>query len=88
MIAHYIYYRGTRFARIVKIGEGVTEPGTQMKETGSGLTGHARIAIGSPGTNAFKQTQDGPHAGDPVERCYELHLGSAGVHKTYVDPAV
>ena len=74
-----------RLLRVVQIGEPVAEPGAEMKQRARGLAGHAVIAVGGAGDDAFEQAQHATHAFDFVESGDEMHFGSAGIGEADVD---
>jgi hypothetical protein len=50
-----------------------------MQQRGSGLTGHARVAVSGTSHYAFEQTQDAMHAGNAIERRHKVHFRRAGI---------
>ena len=60
-------------------------PGPRCSSVAAGRTGHAAVAVGRAGGDAFEQREDRAHLGDVVERGDELHLRCTRVREAHVD---
>ena len=87
MFADDAHHGRSRFARVVEVGEGVSEAGAEMEERRGGLAESARVAVGRTGTDAFEETEYAAHATHTVQRGHEMHLRGARIHETGVDAA-
>ena len=76
-----------RLARVVQVGEPVAETGPEVQQRGRGPIGHAPVAVGRAGRDAFEEREHAAHLGHGVERGHEVHLRGAGIHEAGVDAA-
>ena len=53
----------------------------------AGRSGHAPVAVGRAGGDAFEQREHAAHLGHRVERGHEVHLRRARIHEAGVDSA-
>ena len=60
-------------------------PGPRCSSVAAGLVGHAAVAVGRAGRDAFEQREHRAHLGHVVERGDELHLRGARVGEADVD---
>ena len=88
MVADDVDDRCRGASRVVQVGETVREPGPQVQQRARRLAGHAAVAVGGAGRDAFEKAQDGTHPGDRVDRRDEMHLRCARVAEADLDSAV
>ncbi len=88
VITDNIHYRHFAFARVVQVGQAVTQTTTEMEQGGGGFIRHTGIAVGGTGGNAFEQCQHSAHARFAVERGNKVHFAGARVSKTDVDTGI
>ena len=86
LVADDVDHRGVGTAGVVQVGEAVGEAGAAMEQGGGRAAGHAGVAVGGAGDDAFEQAEDAAHAGDAVERGDEVHFRCAGVGEARIDP--
>src|SRR6267142_1280828 len=74
-------------ARVVKVGEPVAEPGTQVQQGGGRPVGHAPVAVGGAGHHALEEAEHTADAVHLVQRGHEVHLGRARIREADLDSA-
>ncbi len=87
VVADDVDDRRLTLARVVQVGEPVAEARPEVQQRGRGPVGHAAVAVGRAGGDAFEQREHAAHLGHRVERGDEVHLRRAGVHEAGVDTA-
>src|SRR3954454_9248321 len=85
MLADDVDDAGTRLLGVVQIGKSVGEPGPKVKECRGRCAGHPEIPVGGAGHDALEQAEHTTHAGDPIQRRDEMHLGCAWVGEADVN---
>jgi len=88
VVTNDVDHRHLALARIVQIGQAITQPAAQVQQRGGRLVGHARITVGSTRGHAFEQGQHRTHARLAVERSDKVHLAGAGVGKADLDAGI
>ena len=68
-----------RTPRVVEIGDGIREAGTEMEERQRRPSAHAGIAVGGPAANPFEEPEHGADRRNSVERLHQSHFRRAGV---------
>ena len=87
VVADDVDDRRLALARVVQVGEPVAEARPEVQQGGRGPAGHAAVAVGRAGRDAFEQREHAAHLGHRVERGDEVHLRRARVHEAGVDTA-
>ena len=75
-------------ACVVKIGQAVREAGAEMQKCRCGFICHPPVPICRAGDDVLLETEDGSHAGDPVEGRDKMHLGSSRICDTEFDSRI
>ncbi len=86
MIADDDHHRSMGPARVVQIGEAVTQTGAQMQQHRGWLFGHPCIAVSRTGGRTLEQRQDSAHLRHRIQRSHEMHLRRTGIGETHLHP--
>jgi len=81
VITDQVDQRCASAARVVQVGNAVSQAGAEVQQGGRRFARHAGVAIGSSRAHPLEQTEYRPHSRDGVDSLHHVHLGRARVRE-------